>query len=73
MRSSINDADVERVSRALCIEAGDDPDKQTYSWAHRCTGHETRPQLRWMYWISFAKVALLAMNARSDITSISEK
>jgi hypothetical protein len=52
--------DVERVSRALCIQAGDDPDRQTYAWEMQCTGHRDSPQFRWMFWKPFAEAALSA-------------
>ena len=58
MRSGLTDPEVERVSRALCLQSGDDPDKLTYAHAMQCTGRDTTPKYRWMYWIPFAQAAL---------------
>lgn len=32
--------DVERVARALCVEAGDDPDQKTCAYEQKCAGRE---------------------------------
>lgn len=61
MRRSMINVDIEKVARALCVEAGDDPDSQTYAHAMRCTGRSDAPEFRWMYWIPFAKVAISAI------------
>lgn len=55
---------VERVARALCSESGDSPDEFTYAYDMKCTGRDREPQFRWMYWVSFAKSAIEAMNDR---------
>ncbi len=52
---------MERVARALCFAAGDDPDQQTYTWDKNCSGRDRDPRYRWEYWVPFARAAIEAM------------
>lgn len=61
MRALLTDGNIERAARALCRVAGDDPDRKTYPHEMNCTGRSDVPEFRWMYWIPFAKAALMAI------------
>lgn len=51
---------IEVGARALCIAAGDDPDKMTYAHEMACTGRDREPKYRWQYWAEFAEAAICA-------------
>lgn len=50
-----NEKDIECVARALCAEAGEDPDRKTYAYEMNCTGKSSGHEFRWQYWISVRK------------------
>lgn len=57
---------IEVGARALCIAAGDDPDKMTYAHEMACTGRDREPKYRWQYWAEFAGAAICAALAAGD-------
>jgi len=54
------EAQVEAGARAICIAAGDDPDKITYAHEMKCANHDREPRERWQYWIEFSRACLTA-------------
>lgn len=56
---------VEAGARAICIAAGDDPDKMTYAREMHCTGADREPKQRWEYWRAFALACLAAALSES--------
>lgn len=68
MTHPLPDKAVEAGARALCLHAGDDPDRLTYAHEMNCTGRDREPMYRWRYWVGFAEACGRAMieAARSD-------
>ncbi len=58
---------IEVGARALCIAAGDDPDKMTYAHEMACTGRDREPKYRWQYWAEFAEAAICAALAAEGL------
>lgn len=53
---------IEAGARALCIEAGDNPDQITYAHEMKCASHDREPKQKWEYWIPFARAAITAID-----------
>lgn len=51
---------IEAISRALCVEAGDDPSRLSYAREMKCTGSDREPREKWEYWKPFARAAIAA-------------
>lgn len=60
---TLTDKAVEAGARALCLHAGDDPDRLTYAREMNCTGRDREPMYRWRYWVGFAEACLSALAA----------
>ena len=61
---------IEVGARALCIAAGDDPDKMTYAHEMACTGRDREPKYRWQYWAEFAEAAICAALAAEGLVLV---
>lgn len=61
---------IEVGARALCIAAGDDPDKMTYAHEMACTGRDREPKYRWEYWAVLAEAAISAAIAAEGLVLV---